>query len=59
MMHDAAKTAARTTQNDPAKPASPVKPSTSSALPFPDSFASAAPAPQPAGGGAPPAARKN
>ncbi|MBR1222623.1 PBP1A family penicillin-binding protein [Bradyrhizobium sp. U87765 SZCCT0131] len=59
MMDDAAKTAARTSQNDQAKPAAPARPSTSSALPFPDSFASAAPASQLDGAGAPPAMRRN
>jgi penicillin-binding protein 1A len=59
LMDDAAKTASKTSANDPVKPADTTKRSSSSALPFPDSFASAVPAPAPAGAPAAVAPRKN
>ncbi len=43
MLDDAAKSAAKTSLNEPVKPADAAKRSTSGALPFPDSFASAVP----------------
>ncbi len=59
MMDDAAKSAARPSASDPAKPATPPRPTTSSGLPFPDSFASAAPVAAPTTAPATAAPRRN